>query len=91
MADATFQITLTFTKPTQIEADALRDNALIDFCKSQGLDIYFPNTQNIDPTKVVPSFRQYIRKYVKNVVIGYRVSLIDAATLITEDTNLGNV
>lgn len=75
MATSNFTITITLTNATQVNADAKRDAALVDYCKAYNLDIYTDSTRTvIDQAKAVAAIRAHIRQHLVNVVVGYRAT-----------------
>ncbi len=72
---ATIPITVGNAGTTQAQADALRDNGIIDYCKAHNLDIYVtPNTpaSGVDATKALAAFRAQVRSHVVKIIQQYR-------------------
>ena len=77
MATATIQVSFTITADLQADADRIRDNAVIDYCKAYNLDIYAVGgdgnpTSTIDQAKAAAAFRQHLRQHFRSVVKGFR-------------------
>lgn len=68
-ASSTFTVTMTFTKPTQMEANQFKRQTLRSFALQHGLAIYTDGA--VDNSKIEPAVEKYLRNLIRRDAKAY--------------------